>query len=34
LSRSEARRATATRENVTLEFPDNNLLAQLGGAHH
>ena len=33
MSRSEARRATA-REQVTLEFPDNNLLAQLGGAHH
>jgi phosphate starvation-inducible PhoH-like protein len=33
LSRTEARRAPA-REQVTLEFPDNGLLAQLGGAHH
>jgi phosphate starvation-inducible protein PhoH and related proteins len=34
LSRTESRRATVAREQVTLEFADNNLLAQLGGAHH
>jgi len=30
---SPAKKATAPREQVTLEFPDNRLLAALGGAH-
>lgn len=34
MSRSEAPRRATTREQVTLEFPDNALLALLGGAHH
>lgn len=34
MSRIESRRANAAREQVTLEFPDNSLLAQLAGAHH
>ncbi len=34
MSRTEARQDAAAREQVTLEFQDNKLLAQLGGAHH